>query len=76
MTSPIERQAAASLGRRIRAIRMERGLTQADLAGPYSRAYISLLEAGGIEPSSRALETLAARLGVGIRDLGVRELRC
>jgi transcriptional regulator with XRE-family HTH domain len=52
------------LGQRVRALRLSRGLSQADLARPYSRAYVSLLESGGIDPSPRALETLAGRLGV------------
>lgn len=52
------------LGRRIRALRLARGLSQEDLAGPYSRAYVSLIEAGGIQPSERGIQTLAERLGV------------
>ncbi len=74
MSTSIERSAVApdpAFGRRVRTIRMAKGLTQAQLAGPYSRAYISLLEAGGIEPSSRALQTLAERLGVDLRELEV-----
>ena len=52
------------LGQRVRAVRLARGLSQRDLAGPYSRAFVSLLEAGGIAPSPRAIQTLAARLGI------------
>jgi transcriptional regulator with XRE-family HTH domain len=52
------------LGQRVRALRLARGLSQNELAQPYSRAFVSLLEAGGIAPSPRAIETLAARLGI------------
>jgi transcriptional regulator with XRE-family HTH domain len=65
-----------AVGQRIRSIRVSKGLTQADLAGPYSRAYISLLEAGGIAPSPRAVETLAARLGVEPADLRAHKIAC
>jgi len=51
-------------GQWLRTLRLARGLSQNDLAGPYSRAYVSLLEAGGISPSERAIDTLAVRLGV------------
>jgi hypothetical protein len=57
-------QQLQELGQRVRALRLARGLSQNDLARPYSRAYMSLLEAGGISPSPRAIETLATRLGV------------
>jgi transcriptional regulator with XRE-family HTH domain len=64
------------LGQRVRALRLSRGLSQADLARPYSRAYVSLLESGGIDPSPRALETLAARLGVSPDVLMRQRLPC
>jgi transcriptional regulator with XRE-family HTH domain len=64
------------LGRRVRALRLSRGLSQADLARPYSRAYASLLESGGIDPSPRALESLAGRLGVSPDALARPRLAC
>ena len=65
-----------AVGQQVRSIRLAKGLSQADLAGPYSRAYISLLEAGGIAPSARAVQTLAERLGVEPSVLRPREIAC
>lgn len=54
-----------SLGLRIKELRIERGLQQKDLVeGEFSKAYISSVEAGRIQPSSRALEIIALRLSV------------
>ena len=60
------------LGQWVRALRLARGLSQNDQARPYSRAFVSLLEAGGISRSPRAIETLAARLGVHPQVLTAR----
>lgn len=54
----------AGLGERIRAVRLEAGLSQSRLGRPhFTRAYVSALELGKIRPSMKALEFLAQRLG-------------
>jgi transcriptional regulator with XRE-family HTH domain len=53
-----------TLGQRLRALRLERGLSQADLAGELvSPSYVSLIEADRRSPERDVLEGLAARLG-------------
>ena len=53
------------IGIRLRRLRLERGLSQRELAGPgVSYAYISRIEAGTRRPSVKALRTLARTLGV------------
>jgi transcriptional regulator with XRE-family HTH domain len=60
----------ASLGRRLRDLRLAAGLTQAELAGEkFSHAYVSVLESGRRERSRAALEYFAARLGVPVEKL-------
>src|SRR5438132_11688623 len=73
------------IGRRLRRLRLERGLSQRGLSGPgVSYAYISRIEAGARRPSVKALRTLARKLGVTaeyletgseIREAEARELR-
>lgn len=54
-----------SVGARIRAARHERKYTQSQLAGTdFSISYISAIERGQIQPSLRALEIIAQRLGL------------
>jgi transcriptional regulator with XRE-family HTH domain len=56
---------SAAIGRRIRKLRVERGLSQRALASDgVSYAYISRLEAGARRPSGKALRKLARKLGV------------
>ncbi|WP_327316508.1 helix-turn-helix domain-containing protein [Streptomyces sp. NBC_01235] len=58
------------VGRRVQRLRVERGLTQRQLAEPtYTPAYISTLEAGRVRPSDEALKHIAERLGVGFEEL-------
>lgn len=53
------------LGKRLRQLRLERGMTQKDLAEPrYSYAYVSTIEAGRRTPSREAIEHFASKLGV------------
>ena len=55
----------ASIGEAIRRLRLARKMTQAELAGEaFSKSYISQLERGNVTPSLRALEVIAAKLGV------------
>lgn len=52
-----------SVGERIKRLRLERGLTQRELAAPdVSFAYISRIEAGTRTPSGKALMALAEKL--------------
>jgi tetratricopeptide (TPR) repeat protein len=58
------------LGRRLRRLRLERGLSQGELAAPhYTHAYVSSIEAGRRSPSPRALHHLAEKLGVSAEEL-------
>ncbi len=54
-----------TIGRRLKRLRLERGLSQRELAAPgVSYAYISRIEAGTRQPSVKALRRLASKLGV------------
>jgi transcriptional regulator with XRE-family HTH domain len=74
-----------SIGQRLRRLRLERGLSQRELASPgVSYAYISRIEAGARRPSVKALRMLARKLqvspeyletGSDLRDVDERELR-
>jgi transcriptional regulator with XRE-family HTH domain len=73
-----------SIGQRLRRLRLERQLSQRELASPgVSYAYISRIEAGARRPSVKALRQLARKLGVSVeyletgsdlRDVDEREL--
>ena len=72
------------IGVRLRRLRLERGLSQRELASPgVSYAYISRIEAGSRRPSVKALRMLARKLRVSpeyletgseLRDVDRREL--
>ena len=55
---------ARELGARIRLARQAEGLSQAALGAPFTRAYVSLIEAGHTLPSLPVLLHLAERLHV------------
>jgi len=58
-------EAQEPVGQRLRRLRLERGLSQRDIAGPgVTYAYVSRIEAGQRGPSLKALRLLARRLGV------------
>jgi len=61
-------QLARNLGRRLRYLRAQTGLTQSELGRKASmdRAYISRLERGRILPRYSALVRLASSLGVSV----------
>ena len=60
-----ERPVAETVGRRLRRLRLERGLSQRELSSPgVSYAYISRIEAGTRQPSVKALRKLAGKLRV------------
>lgn len=60
---------ALELGRRLRAARRRRGLTQREVGSPLTKSYVSALERGSSLPSFGALLLLADRLGVDLADL-------
>ena len=67
-----------TLGDRLKKLRLERGLTQQDLATAEIHAsYISLIEAGKRTPTARRMDTIAKRLGTTVDYLvtGVAEDR-
>lgn len=65
-----ERDEPEVVGRRVQRMRVERKLTQRQLAEPtYTPAYVSTLEAGRVRPSDEALRHIAGRLGVDFEEL-------
>ncbi len=71
-----------TIGRRLRRLRLEQGVSQRDLSAPgITYAYISRIEAGARQPSVKALRMLAKKLGVTPEyletgsDLGSGDLR-
>jgi transcriptional regulator with XRE-family HTH domain len=59
-----------TIGRRIRRLRLKRGLSQRQLAVPgVSYAYISRIESGDRKPSLKVMRILARRLGVSLEEL-------
>jgi transcriptional regulator with XRE-family HTH domain len=68
-----------SFGKRLRRLRVERGLSQRDLSGPgISYAYISRLEADARRASLSAVRKLAAQLAVTplFLELGTDNAKC
>jgi len=58
-----------ALGQRLRALRLQRGLSQAALAGTeISTGYLSRLESGVRRPTPRVMEYLTARLSVPLSE--------
>ncbi|MGI8774512.1 MAG: tetratricopeptide repeat protein [Actinomycetota bacterium] len=61
---------SSEVGTRLKRLRKERGLSQAELADPVlSPSYLSLIESGARRPSGKVLQHLAARLGVEAEEL-------
>lgn len=57
-------------GTRVRKVRLQKGLTQSELAGEnYSAAYVSIIESGKRVPSERVLKSFARTLGVTYEEL-------
>jgi len=69
----VERDEPEVVGRRVQRLRVERGLTQRQLAEPtYTPAYVSTLEAGRVRPSDEALKYLAdGQFDVLLSDIGM-----
>jgi tetratricopeptide (TPR) repeat protein len=64
------RSTQAQVGKRLRKLRLERGLSQEDLAGSrYSAAYISHIEHGKRRASEDALRFFAEQLGTSMEEL-------
>jgi tetratricopeptide (TPR) repeat protein len=58
-------RSSASLGERLRGLRVERGLTQQELAGDHcTKEYVSQIERGQARPTPEMLRRLAERLSV------------
>jgi tetratricopeptide (TPR) repeat protein len=67
---PSSSKIGKSVGEKLRAARVAQRYTQSKLAAPdFSVSYISAIERGQIHPSLRALEILAARLGLSSTQL-------
>jgi transcriptional regulator with XRE-family HTH domain len=65
MSSDSPPAAGETIGQRLKRLRLERGLSQRELAAPgVSYAYISRIEAGTRQPSVKALRRLAVKLNV------------
>ena len=72
---PGEPKLAARIGRRIRGLREERGLTMAELGADrrgrvyFQRQYVWKMETGRVTPTLPALAHFAKRLDVTLADL-------
>src|SRR5438128_7486936 len=67
MSTLPQTQKTTTLGERVRAVRHELGMSQAQLAGDeLTKGFISQVEAGLVRPSLRSLQIIAGRLGKGI----------
>lgn len=65
MLLDLSRRLGQTVGARLRAVRLSKKYTQSQLAHPdFSVSYISAIERGQIQPSLRALEIFARRLGI------------
>jgi len=61
---------SAGIGRRLRELRIARGLLQQDLAtAEISTSYVSLIEGGKRRPSPAVLAVLAERVGTSVEFL-------
>jgi transcriptional regulator with XRE-family HTH domain len=59
---------SVAIGRELRRQRRARGLTQASLGAPLTRAFVSAVERGRTVPSLPALALLADRLEIPLAD--------
>lgn len=65
-TEELELRVREALGRRLRALRQDRGLNQDDFADELDlhRSHVGLLENGKLDPRLSTLTRVAARLGI------------
>src|SRR5436190_3693775 len=69
-TSVRVRRAPEGAGSRVRALRLDAGLTQAELGGErFTKEYVSQVELGKTKPSDAAMTWFADRLGVERQSL-------
>jgi tetratricopeptide (TPR) repeat protein len=60
------------IGARLKRLRLAKGLTQRESASPnYAPSYVSIIEAGRRQPSRKALDYFASRLGVSAEELSI-----
>ncbi len=52
----------------MRTARVARGLTQRELAAPYTAAFVSRIEHGDAIPSLSSLEVLTARMAISLEE--------
>lgn len=66
---------AEAIGAELRHRRRGRGLTQRELGGPFTAAFVSAIELGYAMPSIPALVVLTQRLEIGVEEFfrGVNE---
>ena len=65
----LSRDVRIAIGRRVRAMRLAAGWTQAELGRPFSKGYISQIESGRVAPSLALISVIAARLDTSIQQL-------
>lgn len=58
----------ARVGAALREARLARGLTQGQLAGPYTGAFVCRVEHGDAIPSLRSLQVLTSRLSLSLSE--------
>lgn len=69
-TDLLKQSDPTEIGRRLRAVRVAKGMTQVDVAGRgVSAAYLSRMESGQRRPTTKALIELVQRLNVPIEEL-------
>jgi tetratricopeptide (TPR) repeat protein len=74
MEQQVESNPLHTLGQRLRQARLQRGLSQEELAGPeFTKGYVSALERGAVRPSLKALDVFARRLETPISEFLVAE---
>lgn len=68
ITSGSVESLAGRVGSTLRAARIARGLTQAELARPYTAAFVSRVEHGDVIPSLSSLATLTAAFSMSLEE--------
>src|SRR5215211_9447068 len=70
MEPAVEVNPLSTLGERLRAARLARGMSQEMLAQPeFTKSYVSAVERGKARPSLKALELMSRRLGIPMSEL-------
>lgn len=66
MSAAQEAALRLKVGEALRAARRARGMTQAEVAGPYTAAFVSRVEHGDAIPSLGSLKLMADRLSMSL----------